>query len=103
MSGPVSVYITTAWGEVYATLEDAKSGCDDYLSKCYIEAKPNIEEGTDEAGWFQLGEWPNLREWRRFFTDRDHPNPLHFRPQSIREAVLRGDLTRLFEATGGGA
>jgi hypothetical protein len=84
------VYVTTAWGEVYASLGAAKEGCDDYLSRCYNEARPHIEDGTDEAGWFQFGEWPNLREWRRYFTDRDHDNPTHFPPQSIRERVLRG-------------
>lgn len=88
------VYVTNAWGEVYASLDAAKQACDEYLSKCYNEGKPHVEDGTDEAGWFQFGESPNLREWRRFFTDRDHSNPLHFPAQSIRERVLHGADTR---------
>jgi hypothetical protein len=90
---PVLVYVTTAWGEVYASLEAAKQACDEYLSKCYNHGEPHVEDGTDEAGWFQFGEPPSLREWRRFFTDRDHSNPLHFPAQSIRERVLRGAET----------
>ena len=89
----VLVYVTTAWGDVYASLEDAKRGCDDYLSRCYNHGEPHVEEGTDEAGWFQFGEPPSLREWRRFFTDGDHTNPLHFPAQSIKERVLHGAAT----------
>jgi len=92
---PPSVYVTSAWGEVYATLDDAKQGCDEYLSRCYVGGMPHIEDGTDEAGWFQLGEPPSLMEWRRFITDRDHADPLFFPPQVIRERVLRGDLTHI--------
>lgn len=99
----VLVYVTSAWGEVYATIEDAKRGCDDYLRRCYSHAEPHVEDGTDAEGWFQLGEPPSLREWRRFFTDFDHADPLHFPPQSIRERVLHGDLTSVLPPAESGA
>lgn len=80
------VYVTTAWGNVYASVEAAKAGCDEYLSRCYVEGKPHVENGTDADGWFQT----TSGEWRRFVTDHSTDDPLKHPAQSIQERVVLG-------------